>query len=110
MRRKLERARNMRINFKERVLSASAYIFGIPALYIVLTGDKKKSYVGTHGAQAFTFWASFLAIFFAIRFFIDLIWRVSYLPQLEMFEILAAAAMGCCALYFGFQSLSGRRF
>lgn len=99
----------MRIDFKQRILSASAYFFGIPALYIVLTGSKKKSYIGTHGAQAFTLWVGFLAIFFAIRSFIDLVWRVSYLPQLEILEILSAAAMGCCALYFGFQSLSGKR-
>jgi hypothetical protein len=98
----------MRVNLKERVLSASAYVFGIPALYIVLNDNKKKSYVGSHGARAFTLWISFLVIFFIIRFSVNLIWRVSYLPQLEMFEIFSVTAMGCCALYFGFRSLFGK--
>jgi hypothetical protein len=100
----------MKISIKERILSFSAYTFGLPALYIVLTEDRDKNFSGYHGAQAFKLWCFYFGIFFAYRFLVDLVWKIRYLPGLERLEIFMVLGMGTYALFCGYLSLSGKSF
>jgi hypothetical protein len=92
----------MRIN--DRILASSAYLFGIPALYIILTANRKKPYVGQHGARAFFLWVFFLAVFFGVRALNDYVWSRNFIPQLERLETAAVVLMGIWAFFLAFQT------
>jgi uncharacterized membrane protein len=94
----------------ERILVSSAYLFGIPALYIVLTAKKKDDYIRRHGSQAFLLWVLYFVIFFLARFLIDWQWSRAYSPQLDKIEILLVALMGFYAIFCGYRSLLGKEF
>ncbi len=96
----------MRIN--ERLLISSAYLFGIPALYIVLTSARKSGDVGRHGAQAFGLWVLFFAIFFGIRYLIDFVWAKNFAPGLEKLEIFTVVMMGSYALFRAYRGFTGK--
>ena len=96
----------MRIN--DRLLVSAAYLFGIPALYIVLTDDRKKSYVRDHAARAFLLWVLFFIIFFSIRFVIDLVWSTNFIPELESLERISVMLMGAVAVYCGYRGFVGK--
>ena len=98
----------MRLN--DKIFVSSAYLFGIPALYIVLTERKKEDYLGAHGQQAFWLWIWFLIIFFSLRFFINLIWGFFYIPYLEKSEVLAAFLLGGYAVFCAYRSFKGVKF
>lgn len=100
----------MKVGLSARILSASAYLFGIPALYIVLTVKQKDDFARRHGSQAFLLWVSFFVIFFMIRMIIDWLWSRAYVPGLAWFEIVAVVFMGCYAVYCAWRSLLGREF
>ncbi|NQT29665.1 MAG: hypothetical protein HQ596_03750 [Candidatus Saganbacteria bacterium] len=96
------------MGIKDKLLVSSAYLFGVPALYIVLTDSRKKEYIGGHGAAAFRLWVIFFVIFFALRFFVNLIWSYKYIPQLGYFELLVVVGMGIYALFAASKSLINR--
>jgi uncharacterized membrane protein len=98
----------MRLN--DRILASSAYIFGIPALYIVLTDLRKKEFIGGHGAQALVLWIVYFVTFFAIRSLVNLAWLIRYIPYLDWMETLAVVIMGAYAVYCGFRSFRGEAF
>jgi uncharacterized membrane protein len=100
----------MKVGFPARLLSASAYLFGIPALYIVLTVKEKGDFVRRHGSQAFLLWIAFFVIFFMIRLLIDWLWSWAYMPGLAWFEITAVFLMGCYAVFCAWRSFLGREF
>ena len=95
----------MRIN--ERLLVASAYLFGIPALYIVLTENKRNEYIGYHGPRAFLLWISFFVIFFSLRFIIDFVWSTNFIPQLQILEIISVVLMGIFAVFCAYRGFIG---
>ncbi|OGB87991.1 hypothetical protein A3H38_02880 [candidate division WOR-1 bacterium RIFCSPLOWO2_02_FULL_46_20] len=98
----------MKVSIGDRLLSAAAYLFGIPAMYIVLTKNRQRGYVGYHGAQAYLLWIIFVLIFFVTRIGIDLLWSLKYLPQLDYIERVAVIIMAIYALSRGWQSLLGK--
>lgn len=91
----------MESNFGDKVFAASAYLFGVPALYIILTEHRKKKFLGEHGARAFLLWLTFIFVFFALRFVIDSIWVTNFVPQLERVEPAALLLMATYLLYRG---------
>ena len=98
------------MKIKDRILVTSAYIFGIPALYIVLTGYRKQEYLGHHGAQAFYLWCLYFIIFFAWRFLVDSVWATSYLPSWNIIELVILLAMGGYAAWCGYRGFLGKKF
>jgi uncharacterized membrane protein len=81
-------------------LAALSYLTGIPALYILLTGLRKKEYVGSHAEQALYLWCWFFGVIFLVRFLLDFVWHFwswSYLSWLEWLVIivLAGYALRC---------------
>ena len=98
------------IESKEKGLSALAYVFGIPSLYIVLTAERKKEYVGFHGGQALILWVWYFVIFFSLRFLINLIWSLFYFAPLVWLETVAVSLMAVYALYCGYRAAKGQNF
>jgi len=92
------------------MLSALAYIFWIPSLYIVLTEKRKEEFVGFHGGQALLLWTAIFILFFAVRFLVNLLWSVFYIPYLDLLEVLAGAVMWGYAVYCGYRSFRGQTF
>ena len=95
---------------KERFLIASAYLFGVPALYIILTEYRKKKYIGFHGAQALMLWIVYFAMFFTVRFGLNLLLAIRYFPPAEMVEPAISIAMGGYALACGIRAFMGKDF
>ncbi|MFC1511289.1 hypothetical protein ACFL5U_02775 [Candidatus Margulisiibacteriota bacterium] len=87
-----------------KIAAASAYIFGIPALYIILTENRRTNYVRQHGEQAFYMWLVFFAVFFTLRFLINLLWSIKYAPALEIVEMSAVVLMAGYAAFRGIRS------
>jgi len=100
----------MKVGIPAKILSASAYLFGIPALYIILTVQKKDDFVRRHGSQAFLLWISFFVIFFVIRMAIDWLWSRAYVPGLAWLEIAAVFLIGCYAVFCAWRTMLGREF
>jgi len=100
----------MKVGLSAKILSASAYLFGIPALYIILTVQKKDDFVRRHGSQAFLLWIAFFVIFFMIRMVIDWFWRRAYTPGLARLETTAVFLMGCYAVFCAWRTMLGREF
>ena len=98
----------MRINDKLKV--AFAYLFGIPALYLVLMDDKKSGYVSQHGRQALVLWVLFFLIFFGVRSLIDFIWGIIFIPFLNGLEILAVVGMAGYAVFCAYSAFRGDDF
>ncbi|MFH1825675.1 MAG: hypothetical protein ABH823_00075 [bacterium] len=92
-----------------RLLAAFAYIFGIPALYIVLTEKRHNEALGWHGAQALKLWAGYFVIFFSLRFLINSAWQSHYWPLLNNLELLAVVLMAGYALFCGYRAGLGRK-
>ncbi|MDD5382706.1 MAG: hypothetical protein PHH60_03515 [Candidatus Margulisbacteria bacterium] len=99
---------SMEINSKDRILSALAYLFGIPALYIILTANRKREYVSQHGVRAFIIWVLFFVLFFSLRSFINLIWGWYYWPPLSFLEVVLGVAMLFYILYRAGRAMAGR--
>lgn len=83
---------------------------GFPALYIVLTGLRKKADIGFHGGQALVLWTWFFLIFFLLRFLVNLIWSLVYIPYLNYLENGAVILMGGYAAYCAYRVMLGRGF
>jgi len=98
----------MRLN--DKIFASSAYLFGIPALYIVLTEKKKEDYLGYHGQQALLLWVWFFILFFSLRFLINLVWSFFYIPYLEKTEVLLAVLMVGYVLFCAYRSFNGQKF
>jgi len=84
---------------KTKILAASAYLFGIPALYIVLALGKKDRELAEHGSRAMFLWCGYFLIFFGLRFLINFIWRFRYLPALEWLEIAVVLFLAGHAIF-----------
>ena len=95
------------MHIKDNFLVATAYLLGIPALYIALTDYRKKDYVGFHGSQALVLWCWFFVILFGIRFLVDIIWSFTYFPMLIWLENLAIVGMAGYALFCAYRSFTG---
>ncbi len=91
-------------------LAALAYLFGVPALYITLTGLRKKDFIGYHGAQALYLWVSYFALIFVFRFLLDLIWHFWYFSPLGWLEWPVLAYMAGYAIYCALRALAGPYF
>jgi Kef-type K+ transport system membrane component KefB len=95
------------MQFKDKIIAALGYLFGIPALYIVLTKNKRGR---KHGTQAFILWIFFFIIFFTIRFLINTLWGVAYDSQLDKIELFVVIAMGLYAFFCAIRCLLGKNF
>ena len=95
---------------KDRLMSASAYLFGIPALYIILTEHKRKKFLGYHGPQAFYLWLAYFVIFFGVRYLIDRVWANNYIAGLNVIENLVLFLLGGYTLYCAYRAVTGQIF
>ncbi len=95
---------------KDKTLAALAYILWIPSLYIVLTEKRHQDFVGYHGGQALVMWSAIFVIFFAVRFLVNLVWSLFYIPYLDTLEVLTGALAYGYALYCGYRCLRGEVF
>lgn len=95
---------------KDKTLAALAYILWIPSLYIVLTEKRHKDFVGYHGGQALVMWSAVFVAFFAVRFLVNLIWSVFYIPYLDTLEVVTGALAYGYALYCGYRCWLGQTF
>jgi hypothetical protein len=80
-----------RIYLANRTLAASAYFFGIPALYLVLTERRKKPFIGEHSARALLLWTGYFLFFFVLRSGVNWLgarWPFPGLDYVEFFLIL----------------------
>ncbi|MFA5839508.1 MAG: hypothetical protein WC890_02480 [Candidatus Margulisiibacteriota bacterium] len=97
-------------NVKTRAFVASAYLFWVPAIYIVLSSNRKKEFVGDHGAQALRLWVWFFGLFFAMRLLVNLIWRFYLFLPLEYFEIAVVLGLASYCCYCALRSFNGKTF
>jgi len=94
----------------DKILSALAYVFFIPALYLILTDYRKTRFNAFHGAQALFLWLFIFVVFLLIRFTLNLIWSVYYLPILDVLGNLIKLALWIYAFYCGVKALYGEKY
>lgn len=61
------------MRIRDRGLVFSAYLFGFPALYIVLTEKKNNGFVRRNGEKALFAWVLLFLTFFSFRYLIELL-------------------------------------
>jgi uncharacterized membrane protein len=96
--------------FSDKALASLAYGLWIPSLYIVLTEKRHDEFVGFHGGQALLMWSAIFIIFFAVRFLVNLVWSVFYIPFLDTIEVITGAISYGYALYCGYRCYLGQSF
>ena len=77
----------------------AGYLLGLPALYTVLTVNKKETKAFAYADKALRMWIWFFVAFFALRLIINLIWRFFYIPYLDKLEIVLV-------LYFAYYAIT----
>jgi uncharacterized membrane protein len=97
----------LQISNEDKLLSATAYAFFIPSLYIILTDKRKNEFDSYAAAQSILLWLAYLVIFILLRILLNLIWSVFYLPFLETVFTAVKMAMWVYALYLATQALYG---
>ena len=95
---------------QSKTLAVLAYICWVPALYIVLTRLRKDEFVGFHGSQALIIWTLIFAGFFGLRFLVNLLWSIFYVPYLDLLEVLFAFSAWGYAVSCGVRCAQGERF
>jgi len=95
------------MNIFQRILAASAYLFGIPAIYIVLTEQQRKSFVRYHADRALVLWLIGFGVFFSLRMLIDFIWSKNYLPGLIYLEWTFSVLLCCYLVFCAIRALLG---
>ncbi len=65
--------------------------------------------MGGHGARALFLWVKIFIAFIVIRFLINLIWRLVYIPNLDWIETAAAALLWGYAVYQGVLAARGEK-
>jgi uncharacterized membrane protein len=89
---------------------AACYLFGVPAIYIILIDNKKDKFVLFHAFQALRMWLWFFVVFFLLRLVINLVWKLVYIPYLDKLEIFAAIFMTGYAIYCAKRVARGQVF
>lgn len=93
-----------------KLLAALAYVAWIPSLYIVLTESRRDEFVGFHGAQALLLWTIIFLSFFAMRFLVNLVWSLIYIPYLDLLEVVVGMGMWGYAVTCGMRCFQGMTF
>jgi uncharacterized membrane protein len=62
----------------EKTFAVGAYLFGVPALYIILTDLRKNKFLSFHAAQAGILWLFWIAVVVMVRILFSLIWLLFY--------------------------------
>ena len=94
----------------EKLLIASAYIFGIPSLYIILTDKRKNKSTAFHATQALLFWIAIFILYFVLRLFVDLIWTYYYTVLLDWLINLIVFGSWIYLINLGFNAYLGKAF
>jgi hypothetical protein len=95
---------------KAKRLAAITYLLGIPAIYILLTGLRKKEYIGPHAEQALYLWCLYFLGIFTFRFLLDLVWHVWSFPYLAWLEWLVIGGMVFYDVRCAYRALLGIPF
>ena len=98
------------MKLKDKLLVAFAYFIGIPAIYIVLTPNKYRRYMGWHGQQAFYLWLLFFIILFTWRFLVNLFLSVYFLPSITVMETIFGLFFMVYAVFCGVRAFLGKEF
>ncbi|PIS30618.1 hypothetical protein COT42_02650 [Candidatus Saganbacteria bacterium CG08_land_8_20_14_0_20_45_16] len=100
----------MSVATKDKFWAATAYLFGVPALYLVLTRPVGVGFVGYHAKQAFYLWLYYALIGLGLKLFVHWIWLYWFVPGLETLSNLIFLAMFCYAAFCAGRVLMGRTF
>jgi len=97
------------IENEDKLLSASAYLFFIPSLFIILTDKRKVDFNAFHAAQALLVWLAFIAVMVLFRVLLGYIWPSVYFP-LVYFKRLISLAFGGYMLYCAGKAIYGDQY
>lgn len=92
---------------KDKLISAAAYLFFIPALYIILTDKRKVSFNAQHAAQALLLWIVFTCVMISSRFLLGLVDDFFYFPLLYFKYLVTFLYLGLL-LYLAGKSIYGK--
>lgn len=83
------------LSVRDKLLIISTYLFGLPALYLVLTDNNKAGYVNQQARKALVLWLAFFAVFFALRLFDNFLWGVGIqVPSLLIERLVMIIIIG----------------
>lgn len=97
------------IENEDKLISAAAYLFFIPALYIILTDKRKVGFNAHHAAQALLLWIVFAAVMVLLRFFLGLASDYFYYPLLYFKYLVTLLYIGL-VLFLAGKCIYGRSF
>ena len=67
----------------EKQLAAGAYVFGVPALYIILTKYRYNKFLSFHAAQAFVLWVLWFLMLIGVRLGFNFLWNLGFFWLLD---------------------------
>ncbi|MCX5750574.1 MAG: hypothetical protein NT099_02705 [Candidatus Saganbacteria bacterium] len=94
----------------EKTLAAAAYLFGVPALYIILTDLRNNKYLSFHAAQAGLLWLSWIVAIVVVRILFSLIWLLFYAWPLDPLAFLVNLVIWGYIAFCGYRVYKGIDF
>lgn len=95
---------------ENRLLAATSYAVGIPALYIILTEKRNDKFLFYHGSQALFLWIGIIVAWILLRVLLDMLWSIIYIPFLSPLVSLVGLVLWVYALYCGYKAYGGEYF
>ncbi|OGC23347.1 hypothetical protein A2291_06770 [candidate division WOR-1 bacterium RIFOXYB2_FULL_42_35] len=96
------------MDFKKKILVLSAYLTGIPAIYLVLSDNNRAGYLNQQARKAFILWLCFFALFFTVRLLDNLLWKIGARVPSELIERLAIFMMMAYAVFRAHQAIGAK--
>ncbi len=95
---------------EDKLYATAAYIFFVPALYIIFTKLRRRKFTAFHAAQALLLWITIFAVLVLLKFLLNLIWSWAYLPWLDFLGSLFKYSLFVYAFYCGAQTSLGEKY
>ena len=92
---------------EEKLLAAAGYAFFIPALYIALTDKRKQKFLSFAAAQSILLWITYFLIFILLRITLNLIFKISYFPIVDLAALIIKFIMWGYALFLAAKAIRG---
>jgi len=91
-------------------LSAAAYLFFFPSLYIILTDKRRIKLLAFHAAQALLLWIMAALALVLLRSLLNLIWVLIYLPWLDFIASILRLGLFAYIFFCGIKALNGEKY
>lgn len=96
------------MNNENKILSAAAYAFFVPALYIILSDKRKVAFNADHSSKALLLWVIYGVIYLVLRTIYGISTHFYYTPVFDWLLMSLHLAMWIYAIWLGLMAFQNK--